>query len=180
MRLPGGERGDRLGRSLHLPRHTSGIKPDDRLLANLDPAAGARSLPGPTSEGGDRLLPSWPDASVRLIREWPLLGRAVAPGGALAEPGLADGSLGGRRETDLVAEGFDLCDQSAGMPVEVEAAGEEIGAKIVVGRAAGKDVPDDDEHRVRDHDDRFLLDGRAAGSQAYVRALPGVVISALW
>jgi hypothetical protein len=47
--------------------------------------------------------------------------------------------------------GFELGDQAAGFIVGVEAAGEEAGAEFVAGRAAGQDVPDDDEDGVGDH-----------------------------
>jgi len=69
---------------------------------------------------------------------------------------------GGWLEADGVTEGFEFCDQAPGFPVGVEAAGEEVGAKLVVGHAAGQDVPDDDQQGVGDHDDRLLLRGRAA------------------
>jgi hypothetical protein len=62
----------------------------------------------------------------------------------------------------LEAESFEFCDQAAGFSFGVEAAGEEIGAQLVVGFAGGQDRPDDDEDRVPDHDDRFLLRGGAA------------------
>lgn len=54
-----------------------------------------------------------------------------------------------------MAEGFESGDQAAGFLVGVHAAGEEIGAEFVVGPAGGQDVSDD-------HQDRFLLRGRAA------------------
>lgn len=56
---------------------------------------------------------------------------------------------GGRLEGDLVADGFELGDQALGFPAVVKAAGEEVSAELVVGRASGRDVPDDHEHRVR-------------------------------
>ena len=70
-----------------------------------------------------------------------LAGRAAAPGGA-QRSGVAAGRLsGGWLEGDLVAEGFEFGDQATGFPVGVEAAGEEVGAELVVGHAAGQDVP---------------------------------------
>src|SRR5260370_27516387 len=67
------------------------------------------------------------------------------------------GASGGWLEGDLVAEGLESGDQAAGFAVGVLAASEEVGAELVVGDAAGQDVPDDDEHGVGDDDDRFLL-----------------------
>src|ERR1039457_1917430 len=69
---------------------------------------------------------------------------------------------GGWLEADLVAEGFEFCDEAPGFPVGVQAAGEEVSADLVVGPAGGQDVPDDDEDGVGDDDDRFLLGGGAA------------------
>src|SRR6266404_2125022 len=63
------------------------------------------------------------------------------------------GWSGGWLKGDLVAEGFEPGD---------EAAGEEVGAEFMVGGAARQHVPDDDQERVGDHDDRLLLRGGAA------------------
>src|ERR1700722_31178 len=65
-------------------------------------------------------------------------------------------------EGDLVSEGFELGDQAAGFASGVQAAGEVAGAEFVVGLSGGQDVPDDDDHRVGDHDDGLLLRGLAA------------------
>src|SRR5216683_6602108 len=72
------------------------------------------------------------------------------------------GWSGGWLKGDLVAEGFEPGDQAAGFSFGVEAAGEEVGAEFVVGGAARQHVPDDDQERVGDHDDRLLLRGGAA------------------
>jgi len=37
---------------------------------------------------------------------------------------------GGWLEADLVAEGFEFCDEAPGFPVGVQAAGEEVGAEL--------------------------------------------------
>ena len=44
----------------------------------------------------------------------------------------------------MVAEGFESGDKAPGFPVGVEPLGEEISTQLVVGHAAGQDVPDDD------------------------------------
>src|SRR5216683_4341947 len=69
---------------------------------------------------------------------------------------------GGWLEADLVAEGFEFRDQAPGFPVGVQAAGEVVGAELVVGSGGGQDVPDDHQQGVGDHDDGFLFRGRAA------------------
>jgi hypothetical protein len=100
-----------------------------------------------------------------LIREWSLAGQAVAPGGALAEPGSwGAGSGGGWLQGDGVAEGFELCDQAACFPLGIQAAGEVAGAELLVGPAGGQDVPDD-ECDTRSHMLRVnLADWRASMS----------------
>ena len=65
-------------------------------------------------------------------------------------------------QADGVTEGFELGDQAAGFPFGVQAGGEVVLAELVVGCAGGQDVPDADQQRVRDDDDRFLFRGRAA------------------
>src|SRR5690242_16165043 len=78
-----------------------------------------------------------------LIREWSSAGTAAA------NPGAGSGRSwvsAGRLEADLVAEGFEFCDQASGFPFGVEAAGEVVGAELVVRRTADQDVPNDDEH----------------------------------
>ena len=69
---------------------------------------------------------------------------------------------GGRGEGDGVAEGFELGDEAAGFVFGIEAGGEVVRAEFLVGFAGGQDVPDDDDHRVGDDDDGFLLGDRAA------------------
>ena len=62
-------------------------------------------------------------------------------------------SGGGVVQGDAVAEGFEPGDQAAGLPSGIQAAGEVVGAEFLVGFPGGQDVPDDDDHRVGDHDD---------------------------
>src|ERR1035438_5637608 len=69
---------------------------------------------------------------------------------------------GGWLEADGVAECFELGDQAADFPFGVQAAGEVIGAELVVGLPGGQDVPDDDGQRMGDDDDGFLLRRGAA------------------
>src|ERR1700676_2690486 len=75
---------------------------------------------------------------------------------------LGRASGGGWLQADGVAEGFELCDQAACFSLGIQAAGEVVGAELVVGLSGGQDMPDDDDHGVGDHDDRFLLRGGAA------------------
>jgi hypothetical protein len=61
-----------------------------------------------------------------------------------------------------VAECFQACDKAAGLPFGVLAAGEVVGAELVVGPAGGQDVPDD-ECDTRSHMLRVnLADWRAS------------------
>jgi hypothetical protein len=50
-----------------------------------------------------------------------------------------------------------LADEPAGLAGLADAVDEVIGTKILVGRPAGDDVPDGDEDRVFDSDERALL-----------------------
>ena len=59
-----------------------------------------------------------------------------------------------------MAEGFEPCDQAAGLAFGVQAAGEVVGAELVTGLSGGQDY--DDGQGVGHHDDGFLLRGRAA------------------
>ena len=107
--------------------------PPGRHAAGTGPAA-RRPLP----------LMTWiPLASkpLRLIPEWPQPRRAAASGGAR----FLGVWSGGRLEGDLVYEGFEFGDQPAGFPVGVETVGEEVGTQLVVGDAAGQNMPDDDQ-----------------------------------
>ncbi len=70
--------------------------------------------------------------------------------------------LGGGFECDVVAEGLEFGDETAGFAFRVEAGGEVVSAEVVVRGPGGQDVPDDHEHRMGDHDDRLLLRGGAA------------------
>src|ERR1035441_2860711 len=99
--------------------------------------------------------------SQELIREWSSAMRAAAnPGRCWLVRGGGGVGSGGWLEADLMAEGFELCDESPGFPFGVQAVGEEVSAELAVGPAGSQDVPDDDEDRVRDHDNRFLFGGR--------------------
>ena len=56
----------------------------------------------------------------------------------------------------MVSEGFELVDEVAGLAVLVDAVGVEVGAEVVVaGGGVGEEVPDDDEDRAGDGDERF-------------------------
>src|SRR5215467_10391442 len=88
--------------------------------------------------------------------------RAAAPGGAKRSRVLAGGLSGGELQGDGVAEGLEPGYQAAGFSFGVEAAGEVVGAELVVGFAGGQDVPDADQQRMGHDDDRFLLGGGAA------------------
>src|ERR1039457_4800756 len=110
----------------------------------------------------------------------PQLARGSEPWPGVSARGVAGvPGLGGWLEADLVTEGFEFRDQAPGFSFGVHAAGEEVGAELVVGPACGHDVPDDDEDRVGDHDDRFFLGGGAAvaGPFADVPVVEGLELS---
>jgi hypothetical protein len=62
----------------------------------------------------------------------------AAPRGTLAEPSVL--GAGGGPEGDLVAEGFQLCDQAAGFSAGIQAAAEVVGAEFAVGSGGCGDV----------------------------------------
>ena len=65
---------------------------------------------------------------------------------------------GGRAECDVMSEGLQLLYEVAGSAVGVDAAGVVVGAEVAEAcRRVGEQVPDDDEDRAGDGDDRSQL-----------------------
>jgi len=64
---------------------------------------------------------------------------------------------GGGFDGDLVAETLDLVGEASSMGVVVAAAVEPVSPEVDVVGLVGQHVPDDDEHRVRDDEDRLGL-----------------------
>src|SRR5258705_6602175 len=61
-------------------------------------------------------------------------------------------------EGDLQAEGFELSDVVADLPLDVDARGVVVGAEVVVGGVGvGEQVPDDDEDGAGDGDEGFAF-----------------------
>jgi hypothetical protein len=77
-------------------------------------------------------------------------------------------------EGDGVAGGFELADELTGFPLSVDVVGVEVGAEVsVAGARVGEEVPDDDEDRAGDGDERFEF-AAAADEAAVALAEEGV------
>jgi hypothetical protein len=102
----------------------------------------------------------------------PQPGRRQQPAAGCAVGCRGDGS-GGVFQGDPLAEGLEAGDEALRFAFGVQAAGEVVGAELVVGLSGGQHVPDDDEDRVDDHDDGLALGDPLRLQTLFAAAMPG-------